>query len=152
MHAAVISDGEHAFAFAAPSGTGKSTHIRLWHKAFGDSIFVVNGDKPILRLIDGVWWAYGTPWCGKEGWNTNVGMPLSAICFLARGEENAISRIPIASTIPLLMKQILIPQEPEEAKAQMQLLNLLVTKIPLYTMCCTISEDAARMAREAMAP
>lgn len=152
MHAAVISDGEHAFAFTAPSGTGKSTHIRLWHEAFGDSIFVVNGDKPILRLIDGVWWVYGTPWCGKEGWHTNIGMPLSGICFLSRGEENSISRMPLANAVPMLMRQILIPKEPVAVGRQMQLLNALVTKIPLYTMACTISEDAARMARDAMKP
>ncbi len=152
LHAAVISDGEHAFAFTAPSGTGKSTHIRLWRKAFGESIFVINGDKPILRLIDGVWWVYGTPWCGKEGWQTNIGMPLTAICFLSRGEENKISAMPPSGAVPGLMHQIFLPENPAMARAQMQLLNSLVTKIPLYAMACTVSEEAAQMARDAMMP
>ncbi len=150
MHAAVISDGVHAYAFAAPSGTGKSTHIRLWQQAFGESICVINGDKPILRLVDGTWWVYGTPWCGKEGWQTNIGMPLTALCFLSRGEENSISRIAPASAVPRLMRQVLIPKDPQAAKAQMQLLNDFVTQIPLFAMACTISEDAARMAKDAM--
>ncbi len=152
MHAAVISDGEHAFAFTAPSGTGKSTHISRWRRAFGDTISVINGDKPILRLIDGVWWAYGTPWCGKEGWNTNTAKPLTALCFLSRGEENRINRIPPQHAVPALMHQIILPQNPMDAKAQMALLDHLVTHVPLYSLACNVSEDAARVARAAMKP
>lgn len=152
MHAAVISDGKYAYAFTAPSGTGKSTHIRLWRKAFGESVFVINGDKPILRLIDGVWWVYGTPWCGKEGWQTNIGMPLTAICLLSRGEKNTISAASPAVAVPGLMHQILLSKSSDMASAQMQLLNSLVTKVPMYALACTVSEEAAHVARDAMMP
>ena len=152
LHAAVISDGEHAYAFTAPSGTGKSTHIRLWRKVFGESIFVVNGDKPILRLMDGVWRVYGTPWCGKEGWNTNIDLPLTAICFLSRSSENHIDRMSPIETVPALMHQVVLPTDVESAKAQMELLNHLVTHIPLYRLACNVSEEAARVAQKAMTP
>ncbi|MBO7310031.1 MAG: hypothetical protein J6U86_01400, partial [Clostridia bacterium] len=72
FHSAVIEYNGDGFAFAAKSGTGKSTHIMLWRKAFGEDVHVVNGDKPILRFIDDKLYAYGTPWCGKEGWQTNT--------------------------------------------------------------------------------
>ena len=63
MHCAVIGYEGRGYAFSAPSGTGKTTHIRLWKQVFGaDRVTVVNGDTPILRLIDGVFYAYGTPW------------------------------------------------------------------------------------------
>ncbi|MBQ7315508.1 MAG: hypothetical protein IJW90_00205 [Clostridia bacterium] len=152
MHAAVISDGKYAYAFTAPSGTGKSTHIRLWRQAFGEDIFVINGDKPILRLMDGVWWVYGTPWCGKEGWQTNIGMPLTAICLLSRGEENRITDLSPTDAVLGLMHQILLSNSPDMARAQMQLLNSLVTKVPLYALSCTVSEEAAHVARAAMTP
>lgn len=49
LHAAVVSYGGRGFAFAAKSGTGKSTHVAQWMRALGDDVTVVNGDKPILR-------------------------------------------------------------------------------------------------------
>lgn len=49
LHAAVVSYAGRGFAFAAKSGTGKSTHIAQWMRALGDDVTVVNGDKPILR-------------------------------------------------------------------------------------------------------
>ena len=59
MHAAVIEYQGEGYAFAAHSGTGKSTHIALWKKHFGDEVHIVNGDKPILRFIDDRLYAFG---------------------------------------------------------------------------------------------
>ena len=53
MHCAAVSVDNEAYLFTAVSGTGKTTHINLWRKKFGDRFFVINGDKPIIRLIDG---------------------------------------------------------------------------------------------------
>lgn len=152
LHAAVIGDGPYAYAFTAPSGTGKSTHIKLWRHTFGEPIYVINGDKPILRLIDGVWWAYGTPWCGKEGWQTNTGRPLSGLCFLSRGETDQIRRISPVEAVPALMHQVLLPADPPMARATMKLMDQLVTNVPLYRLYCTPTESAARVARAAMTP
>ncbi len=152
MHAAVISDGTYAYAFTAPSGTGKSTHIRLWRQAFDDGIFVINGDKPILRLIDGVWWAYGTPWCGKEGWQTNTCKPLTSVCFLTRGKENHIERVLPTEAVSALMHQVILPDRPESAQASLKLMDHLLTHVPLYRLACNVSTEAAVIAREAMTP
>ena len=53
LHAAVVSHAGRGFAFAAKSGTGKSTHVAQWMRALGDDVTVVNGDKPILRWRSG---------------------------------------------------------------------------------------------------
>lgn len=53
LHAAVVSHAGRGFAFAAKSGTGKSTHVAQWMRALGDDVTVVNGDKPILRWQSG---------------------------------------------------------------------------------------------------
>ncbi len=152
LHAAVIGDGAQAYAFTAPSGTGKSTHIRCWREAFGEPIYVINGDKPILRLKDGVWWAYGTPWCGKEGWQTNTGRPLTALCFLSRGETDRIQRMSPLEAVPALMHQVLLPADSSMARTTMKLLDHLVTNVPLYHLECTPTTAAARIARAAMTP
>ena len=54
FHGAVLNYGGHALAFTAKSGTGKTTHTRLWLSEFGDKVHYLNGDKPIIRFIDGV--------------------------------------------------------------------------------------------------
>ncbi len=147
LHAAVLSDGERGYAFTADSGTGKTTHIRMWEAAFGSEIQIVNGDKPLVRRRDGVWYAYGTPWCGKEGWNVNTSVPLSAICFLRRGKENRIEPYPTAQAVTDIMPQLLIPAEPDALMATLDLVDGLLTDVPLYELHCTISLDAARVAR-----
>lgn len=89
MHGAVVSEDEDGYMFTATSGTGKSTHISLWKKYF-DNVEIVNGDKPFLRVGEEGVTAYGTPWAGKEGWQKNVSVPLSAVCLLKRGLTNKI--------------------------------------------------------------
>ncbi|MCQ2419397.1 MAG: hypothetical protein MJ085_06385, partial [Clostridia bacterium] len=93
LHAAVIQVDDVCYAFAARSGTGKSTHTGLWLQHFGERARFVNGDKPILRWIDGKLYACGTPWNGKENYGNNVMCPLQALCFLDRGETNSIAPI-----------------------------------------------------------
>ena len=81
LHAsATVIDGE-AYLFAGQSGIGKSTHARLLMERFPDAQ-LINDDKPALRCIDGRWYAYGTPWCGKNFINVNAKHPLKAICLL----------------------------------------------------------------------
>ena len=150
FHAAVIADGERGYGFSAPSGTGKSTHIRLWREAFGDCITVVNGDKPILRRKPDGWYAYGTPWCGKEGWNTNRSVRLDGLCFLERGNTDTIERLPLEQTAERAIRQVIIPPDPAEALATLKLMEQLKKEIPLWRMTCTMSTQAAITAREAM--
>lgn len=66
MHAAVLEYDGRAYAFAASSGTGKSTHLLLWHRTLGNAVQTVNGDKPLLYASDAEVMACGTPWSGKE--------------------------------------------------------------------------------------
>ena len=53
MHAATIGVDDKAYAFTAKSGTGKSTHIALWKRMLGDRVYAINGDKPIIKIVDG---------------------------------------------------------------------------------------------------
>jgi hypothetical protein len=152
LHSAVISDGPHGYAFTANSGVGKTTHIKLWRQAFGNEIAIVNGDKPIIRKKEGKWYAYGTPWCGKEGWNINTSVPLTGICFLRRGEKNTIAPLSTEAALVNVMPQLLIPDDAPALMATLDLLDSVLTEIPLYELHCTISEEAARIARAAMKP
>lgn len=150
FHAAVIEVDGRGYAFAAPSGTGKSTHISLWRKTFGEGVHIINGDKPILREKDGAFTAYGTPWCGKEGWGRNASAPLSGICFLHRAAENSIAHMKAEEAVDRVFSQLLKPASPEGLAETLRLVDLLIRQVPIYSLGCNISEEAARVAYEAM--
>lgn len=150
MHAATIEVDGLGYAFTARSGTGKSTHISLWKKLLGERVKAVNGDKPIIRLIDGVFYAYGTPWCGKEGWNRNVSVPLKGICFVERDTKNRIDKMPISDAASRIMKQILMPKDPLGAINTLELLDKMLNNVNCWLLGCNISIEAAEIAYKAM--
>lgn len=150
FHSVVIEYEGNGYAFAAKSGTGKSTHAMLWKKRFGENVHIVNGDKPILRFQNGNLMAYGTPWCGKEGWSENTSVPIKGICFLERSKENRICRISPQDATSLMFHQILAPESAGTLDALFPLLDRTVTEIPCYILGCNISEDAAFVAYSGM--
>ena len=150
LHAAVIEVDGRAYAFSAPSGTGKSTHISLWRRTLGERVQIINGDKPILRYEGGRFIAYGTPWCGKEGWQRNASAPLDAICFLERNEENRIRRMTSAEAVDHIFHQLLRPKSAAEMDATLSLTDTLLREVPIYLLGCNISEEAARLAYETL--
>ena len=150
MHCAVIEYEGEGYAFAARSGTGKSTHVALWQKRFGEGVRIVNGDKPIMRFVDGRLRAYGTPWCGKEGFNENTSVPLRAICFLERAQMNDIRRITPADALMRIFSQILSPETLASADTLFPLLDRTLNEVPCFVLGCNISEEAAEVAYRGM--
>ena len=149
MHGASISYNENAYLFTAPSGTGKSTHIRLWKKYLGDDVKIVNGDKPFISLENEPM-IYGSPWAGKENWHRNCKMPLKGICFVQRGTTNSIRRIEASECLSLLFKQVYLPADTLAAGLTLELVDTLIKKVPLYVLTCDMSEEAVKCSFEAL--
>lgn len=150
LHAAVVECDGRAYAFAAKSGTGKSTHASLWLKHLGSRARVINGDKPIVRFFEDGAYIYGTPWCGKEGYNVNTRSRLAAICFIERSSENKIRPAARREVTEKLIRQTLLPREPAEITMLMQLIDLTVRSIPCWVLSCNMSLEAAEIAYMAM--
>lgn len=155
IHGASITLDDKAYLFTALSGTGKSTHIRLWRKYLGARVDIVNGDKPFVSLDcsdDGkvVPRIYGTPWAGKENWHKNRSAVLDGICFLRRGEENKIRTLEPAECLQLLFNQVYLPKDKVASELTLELMDVLVRNIPLYLLDCDISEEAVKCSFEGM--
>lgn len=150
FHASVIEMDGKAYAFTAPSGTGKSTHCRLWLKAFPNKARIINGDKPLIRYIDGLLYAYGTPWCGKENYNINTKAPLEAICFLQRGEKNVITEIDKNAALKRIFTQLLLPETPSQSESFFTMLSLICDKVKFYSLECNMDIEAAHVAYDGM--
>ena len=145
MHASIIEADGYAYAFSAPSGTGKSTHTALWMKNIPGAR-VVNGDKPLLRMeADGSVTAFGTPWNGKENWGENISAPLRAVCFLERGEQNAIRELREEEAILRLAQQLYLRGGRQSVNLQLMLMDSFVRAIPFYLLTCNISDEAAML-------
>ncbi len=149
LHCSVLSYDGVGYAFLGRSGTGKSTHTRLWLRAIPNTK-VVNGDKPILEYKDGEFIAYGTPWMGKEQWGENSLVPLKGLCFLEQAKVNSIEKLSSAKAASLLFTQMLIPEEEDNAAATLELADKLVTSVPAYLLKCDISEEAVKTSFEEM--
>lgn len=150
FHAAVIEYEGIGYAFSAKSGVGKTTHIRRWRDAFGEDVRVVNGDKPIIRFIDGKVYAYGTPWCGKERYSINDRCELQNVCFIERGTENTIASMSCADALSRLFPQILMYRKGHDNLVVLDLLDRFTSLESFYLLRCTPTEDAARTAYQGM--
>lgn len=150
VHSAVIEIDGEAYAFLARSGTGKSTHIALWRTALGEKVKIINGDKPIYRYIDGALYAYGTPWCGKEGWQRNARARLKALCFIHRAEENEAIKITPAESVSMALKQVFIPSNPDDATRTLELVDRMLNDVQSWIIKCNISPEAALVAYNAI--
>ena len=150
FHGSVIAVDGKGYLFTAKSGTGKSTHTRLWREVMGERAFMVNDDKPLLRIADDKVYAYGTPWDGKHHLSTNCSIPLAGICILERGETNKIVSITAKDALPMLFQQ---SHRPSDQVGMIQYLNLmeqLSNKCYFYRLNCNMDREAAIVSYEGM--
>ena len=150
MHGAVVALDGAAYLFTAPSGLGKTTHTRFWLQKYPNA-FILNGDKPLLRVTGDQIVACGTPWAGKEGQNKNVILPLKAVCALFRGKENSIQPVSFERVFPLVIAQTYRPSGGDKMKKTLELIKTMGERTRFYAMSCNLDPDAARVAKEGMA-
>ena len=151
VHASAVELDGKAYLFSGPSTVGKSTHTKLWQRIFGNSAQVFNDDKPALRKIEDRWYAYGTPWSGKDGINKNIKVPLAGICFLKQGEENAIRRVSNIEAISMIISQTHRRFKSTDGLDKMlDLVDQLVREIPIYELTNRPEPEAARLSYETM--
>lgn len=150
MRGAVVAVDGQAYLFTAKSGTGKTTHTRLWMRQFGDRAVMVNGDKPLLHITSEGVTVYGTPWDGKEHLSTNTSCPLKALCILTRSETNHIERISKKEALPMLCQQSYRPCSPIGAQKMLALVDRLGSSVPLYRLGCNMEPEAALVAYHGM--
>lgn len=150
FHGSAISVDGQGYLFTAKSGTGKSTHTRLWRERFGDRAITVNDDKPLLKIEDGQVLVCGTPWDGKHRISTNTMVPLKGICILNRAVDNHIDKISPRQAMPMLLQQSHRPDNPASVAKLLLLLDKLARNTGLYSLGCNMDPEAAKVAYEGM--
>lgn len=150
LHSSAVCVNNNAYLFSGQSGIGKSTHTSLWKQLFGDDCFVLNDDKPAVRFVDGGVYAYGTPWSGKHDISINTRVPVKAICFINRGKENKITRLPDSLAAFNLISQGSSILSETQCDKMLELIERLIEKVPVYKLECTPDIGAAKLSYQTM--
>lgn len=146
FHAAVIGCGGRGYLFLGKSGTGKSTHARLWLKHVPGSE-LVNDDNPVVRIHDdGTAWVYGSPWSGKTPCYRNMRLPLGGFVQLAQAPYNAIRRLKGIAAYAALVPSISGKRwDRAIADGLHETENDLAANVPVWHLDCLPDEEAARL-------
>lgn len=150
FHGSAIAVDNEGYLFTAHSGTGKSTHTRLWKQVFGERAVIVNDDKPFLELTKTGILLHGSPWSGKHGLDANICVPLKGLCILERGTENTIRPATADEALGMLQKQAYRPINAEKEVEFLSLTHRLVALVSLWKLSCTKEQAAAQIAYNAM--
>ena len=157
IHGSVIAVDGEAYLFTALSGTGKSTHVRLWRELFGERAVMVNDDKPLVGVRSdhsspntSVPLVFGTPWDGKHHLSTNTSAPIKAFCSLRRGETDHIEPMAPEQAFAALLQQAHRPPDATALTQTLQIIDNLTKHASAYLLHCTPTPYAARLAYNTM--
>jgi len=148
LHASVIDYEGKANLFFGTSGTGKSTHARLWLENIPGAK-LVNDDNPIVRLVDGQFYVYGTPWSGKTPCYRNVRVPVGALVRLEQAPKNVIRRISgLEAYANILASSSCIRWRRGDMDGLVAMCEKVAMGVPNYHLCCLPDADAAKTSFE----
>lgn len=146
IHTSVIQYNGRTVLFLGESGTGKSTHTRLWRENIVGAV-LLNDDSPILRIVDGKPWMFGSPWSGKTPCYKNESYPLAACVRLSQAPYNKIHRLSIPQGYAAIH-----PSCPPDFAYDDTLydyisdtLSEVLGQVPMYHLECLPDADAARL-------
>ena len=146
MHSSVtVKDGK-AYLFLGKSGTGKSTHSRLWIENI-DGCELLNDDNPVLRVgSDGEVRVYGSPWSGKTSCYRNLDYPVGAIVDLHQAKVNRIHRQSLLEAYVSVYVSYSGYRFIKEMADGLHVTNeQIVGTVPCFTMDCLPNADAAQL-------
>jgi len=145
IHASLVRNNGYGYAFIAKSGTGKSTHTSLWLRHIPGSD-LMNDDNPIVRVIDGKPYIYGSPWSGKTPCYRQVKASLGAITRIDRAKQNSIEKLkPIQAFASLLPCCSSMKWDKEIYNAICDTITRLIETTDIFTLHCLPDKEAAEI-------
>ncbi|MBP5516594.1 MAG: hypothetical protein J6X86_06575 [Bacteroidales bacterium] len=146
VHSSVVVRHGKAVLFLGESGTGKSTHSKLWLENI-EGTSLLNDDSPMLSVTDGVPYVHGSPWSGKTPCYVAYSFPVAAIVRLSQAPGNHIRRLHAVEALsaiqpslpPALMHADLFTD------LYLDIISKTIKKVPFYHLQCLPDADAARL-------
>ncbi|MDO5524432.1 MAG: hypothetical protein Q4G48_10360 [Bacteroidia bacterium] len=153
MHASCIEKNGEALLFMGVSGTGKSTHSRLWRE-FVPGCSLLNDDEPIVRIADdGSVRVYGAPWSGSTPCYRNVSARVAAFVHLHQSSENKLTRLSGLQAISSMMLSAAVFRSNIQHKNRVfDTLSDALNTTPVYRLDCLPNRDAVRLTESLLSP
>lgn len=146
IHASAVEYNGRGYLFLGKSGTGKSTHSRLWTENIAGA-HLVNDDNPVVRMREGVAYIYGSPWSGKTPCYQNMKVPVGAIVRLHQAPDNIIMALhgvkAYAAVIPSCS---CMKWDREMSEAVHHTVGRLIGSVAVYDLQCLPDKAAAELA------
>lgn len=135
FHGVLLEHNGYGLIISAPSGTGKTTHARLWRDL--KRALIINGDRAACRKKDGIWTGFGIPWSGTSGEQINRSVPIKALVVLERGEENCAFQIKGQEAFGAVLPHVQCPAWDADLTGRMLgLMDDFLQNIPIIRLRC----------------
>ena len=146
VHSSAIVCNGRAVLFLGESGTGKSTHTRLWRENI-DGAVLLNDDSPFIGFVDGRATAFGAPWSGKTLCYKQEQYPIAAIVRLSQAPHNAIRPLRSVHAIGALLPSLTpaFGYDDELQDRMLATLSKIISRVPVYHLECLPDAAAARL-------
>lgn len=146
IHSSTIVAEGRGILFLGESGTGKSTHTRLWRENI-EGARLLNDDSPIIRIVDGELRVFGSPWSGKTPCYKNASYPIAGFCRLAQAPHNKIYRLPTIMAIGALLPSCppIFAHDEYLQDCICTTLGEAIRKAPTYRLECLPNGQAAEL-------
>ena len=146
FHSSVVMEDGYAYMFLGKSGTGKSTHSRLWLETI-KGVMLLNDDNPIVRTYPGGRvYVYGSPWSGKTHCYKNDYGTLGGIVMLGQAKFNKIIMVDDEQAYQDIITSVSgTAWNGRIRNGQHQTAMKLLHYVPFYHLKCRPDHEAAKI-------
>ncbi len=150
LHASVVVKDEKGYLFLGKSGTGKSTHSRMWQEAFDDA-WLLNDDNPVVRIEDDGVWVYGSPWSGKTPCYKNARARVGAFVRLHQAPRNSITKARPSKAYVEIYGSCSGLKFTEAVRDELyEVIRKVIEAVPVWELDCLPNHDAAYLCCESV--
>ncbi|MFQ6793979.1 MAG: hypothetical protein ACLRT4_14555 [Thomasclavelia sp.] len=149
IHGVLLEWKGKGIIITAASGTGKTTHARLWREY--ENALIINGDRVLIKEEDKQWYAYGIPWCGSSGECINRKVKIDAIVFLNRGDNNLVNKLLPLDAIGKMFPRIIAPKWHDiYSKKAVDITIRCIERVPLFDLYCLPDRQSVEVLKKAL--
>ena len=149
IHSSCIIYQGKAVLFLGESGTGKSTHTRLWREHIEGAV-LLNDDSPMIRVEEGKVWAYGSAWSGKTPCYKNERYELKACVRLSQAPHNQMRKLSVLQAYGAIHPSCAPEFAYDEALYDKvsQIIGQILSAVPFYHLACLPDREAVLLSSE----
>lgn len=150
FHGVLMEYEGNGIIISAASGTGKTTHARLWRDL--RRALIINGDRAVCAKTAEGWTGYGLPWSGTSGEQINRSVAIRALVVLRRGETNEAHRISALEAFHQVFAHVLYPSwDKALTEKMMDLLESFLCDVPIFLLSCRPDAESVDVLHDALA-